>query len=448
MPECDSSRHWCVCCAIAGGVVVFDLRTHLLKWQQHLDLTTATTKFTAHIFSSPTLVDLDADGRMEIILGTSVGFVYLLDHKGSTCPGWPLQMGEVQGQVLVADVNADGNMELFAGDSLGNIAIWDINGKEIWERHIKSMVTQGAIAGDVNGDGLLEIVFGTADGRVHAVRGTDGNSISHFPFQTAGRIQAPATMTNLVKSANHQHILIMSFDGFLYLIDGSSGCAHTVDIGEASYAAVLVDDLGGDGLLDLLVSTMNGNVYMLQTRAAYHAAKTWTSQVQGVNGMVSRWGYFGFVATDEGRRLRDVAGQQLQIQVEVWDQRTILEKGTAVQNLRRGPYNVTVMLKGVGVADMNTGPQPVIGVSDVIDKPGKTVIEIPCPRTRTTATVHLDLVTQHGLHYEDEFVVSFHMHFHKLLKWLIALPLLAMAMVVVAAGQSMDFDAGRSYHLG
>lgn len=42
---------------------------------------------------------------------------------------------------------------------------------------------QGAVAGDVDGDGLLEIVFGTVDGRVHAVRGTDGSAIPNFPFQ-------------------------------------------------------------------------------------------------------------------------------------------------------------------------------------------------------------------------------------------------------------------------
>jgi hypothetical protein len=68
----------------AGGIVVYDLRTKLFKWQQHLDLTTTTTKFTAHMFSSPTLVDLDVDGKMEIIVGTSVGFVYALDHKVSS----------------------------------------------------------------------------------------------------------------------------------------------------------------------------------------------------------------------------------------------------------------------------------------------------------------------------------------------------------------------------
>jgi hypothetical protein len=36
--------------------------------------------------------------------------------QGNTLPGWPVQMGEVQGQVLVADLNADGNMELFVGE--------------------------------------------------------------------------------------------------------------------------------------------------------------------------------------------------------------------------------------------------------------------------------------------------------------------------------------------
>lgn len=60
---------------------MFDLRTKLVKWQQHLDLTTATTKFTAHMFSAPTLADIDVCGKMEIIVGTSVGFVYVLNHK-------------------------------------------------------------------------------------------------------------------------------------------------------------------------------------------------------------------------------------------------------------------------------------------------------------------------------------------------------------------------------
>ena len=42
---------------------------------------------------------------------------------------------------------------------------------------------------------------------------------------------------------------------------------------------VLADDLDNNGRLDLLVSTMNGNVYALETAAVYHPMKAWTTVV-------------------------------------------------------------------------------------------------------------------------------------------------------------------------
>lgn len=77
------------------------------------------------------------------------------------------------------------------------------------------------------------------------------------------------------------------------------------------------------------------------------------------------------------------------------------------------------------------------------------MVEIPCPRTRTTATVRVDLVDSNLVHYHDEFVLSFHVHFHKLLKYLVALPLLGMCAVVLAVtapllagGEYAAYDLG------
>lgn len=42
---------------------------------------------------------------------------------------------------------------------------------------------------------------------------------------------------------------------------------------------VLADDLDNNGRMDLLVSTMNGNIYSLETAAVYHPMKAWTSAV-------------------------------------------------------------------------------------------------------------------------------------------------------------------------
>lgn len=55
----------------------------------------------AYAYSTPTLVDLDHDGKREILIGTSVGLVYALDHTGSVLKGWPVQMGDVQARTAL-----------------------------------------------------------------------------------------------------------------------------------------------------------------------------------------------------------------------------------------------------------------------------------------------------------------------------------------------------------
>jgi hypothetical protein len=56
-------------------------------------------------------------------------------------------MGEVQAQVLVADLNDDGMPEILAADVRGSVAMFNTRGEEIWERHLKSMISQVGAAG-------------------------------------------------------------------------------------------------------------------------------------------------------------------------------------------------------------------------------------------------------------------------------------------------------------
>jgi len=64
-PGVDMSKY------VAGAIVVFNMQTRAVKWRQHLDLTSDSTAYRAYIYSSPVLVDLDRDGKLEIIAGTS-----------------------------------------------------------------------------------------------------------------------------------------------------------------------------------------------------------------------------------------------------------------------------------------------------------------------------------------------------------------------------------------
>jgi hypothetical protein len=64
---------------VAGGIVCWDLESQQWAWTVHLDLTTDKTRFKALIYGSPTVADLDGDGRSEVIIGTSLGLLYVLD---------------------------------------------------------------------------------------------------------------------------------------------------------------------------------------------------------------------------------------------------------------------------------------------------------------------------------------------------------------------------------
>lgn len=48
-----------------------------------------------------------------------------------------------------------------------------------------------------------------------------------------------------------------------------------MDVGETAYASVLADDLDNDGKMDLVLSTMNGNLYCFHSTASYHPLKSW-----------------------------------------------------------------------------------------------------------------------------------------------------------------------------
>lgn len=92
-----------------------------------------------------------------------------------------------------------------------------------------------------------------------------------------------------LKDGASQQIVVLAHDGYLYVVDGVSGCADTVDIGEPSYSMALAEDVDSNGRLDLVVTTAAGSVYCFETPAQYHPLKTWPAQVR--NGAEPRPGH-------------------------------------------------------------------------------------------------------------------------------------------------------------
>ena len=153
----------------------------------------------------------------------------------------------------------------------------------------------------------LEVVITGRDGGVWALDAATGLDIDNFPVRTRGKIMAPTTLlklrvdaprgdglvhldnmnergagagagagagegvdTGAPRSGDGLQLVVPCHDGHVYVISGATGCVSKVDIGEHVYAAVMAEDLSEDGMLELIVGTMSGNVMAFATDTPYH----------------------------------------------------------------------------------------------------------------------------------------------------------------------------------
>lgn len=69
--------------------------------------------------------------------------------------------------------------------------------------------------------------------------------------------------------------------------------------------------------------------------------------------------------------------------------------------------------------------------NQIFESRGKHRLKLPTVGVRTTGTVLVEMVDKNGLYFSDEFSLTFHLHYYKLLKWLLVLPMIAMFGVLV-----------------
>lgn len=81
----------------------------------------------------------------------------------------------------LVDVDGDGALEVAVGDVTGNVSLYDgATGKRLWskpaaeEKEVRPSIGAGLAAGDIDGDGVPEIVVGTESGTLAALRGRTG----------------------------------------------------------------------------------------------------------------------------------------------------------------------------------------------------------------------------------------------------------------------------------
>ncbi len=180
-------------------------------------------------------------------------------------PGWPkLTFGQVYSSAAVADLDGDGMLEVVVGSSDSYVYAWHSDGRSLdgWPKRASLGGSSPAIS-DLDGDGMLEIVVGSSS-FVYAWH-SNGIPVDGWPVGTVtGRaVRSSPAIADLDPNYSGLEVVVGSDDGNVYAWhnDGSAVTGWPQTGGSEIYASPTIADLNGDGALEVIVGSYNGDLY-------------------------------------------------------------------------------------------------------------------------------------------------------------------------------------------
>ena len=142
-------------------------------------------------------IDRAPGGGVEVVLATEEGELTVLDASGAALEGWPVTTGgSIGAQPSLADLDDDGYLEILVASGDAHVRGYRWNGAlvEEWPLELEPGDSVGVaapaspLAGDIDGDGVLDVVALSPDGNLFAWNGVTGESVPGWPISTdAGR---------------------------------------------------------------------------------------------------------------------------------------------------------------------------------------------------------------------------------------------------------------------
>ncbi|MDB4992829.1 MAG: Cell surface protein [Myxococcaceae bacterium] len=230
-------------------------------------------------YAAPAVVDLDGDGKMEIVAAAYSTFVFDAAGKARGTKGTATK-GRVYAPHVVADLDKDGTMEIVVGGNEGTVAAYEFKGgalalKQGWPASTTSggmsPEARGMAAADLDGDGKLEVVVTTTN------TSTTGSQV--FVFSADGKLFAPGGNASAWPRYNTGSDKDFNGEG-----NHGYGCyGENVGIGN-------IDDDPG---LEILVTYDNHQINAFKPDGTSMLASSWyTNPANQFSGQRMGWGQF------------------------------------------------------------------------------------------------------------------------------------------------------------
>ena len=266
----------------------------------------------------PVVVDLDDDGRLDLVVGTIGNIDSTWYHYGSletrrqadltwfrnvgtmdapsfSQESFPYALSGIEEHIglvpAFADLDGDHEMELLIGSSAGRLVLYDDDGTLLDEDYLHYDKSWSAPCFyDVDQDGLMDLVVGNVTGRLSFYHGTEASSsscwqsfekVSDFWGEVDVRDYSVSytgySVPSIFVSGTHPYLCVGSESGRLFLYDGLvadgqvpfqelssawSAFCETMPESFGMRSAAALADFDADGRMEVVVGNFSGGLQL------------------------------------------------------------------------------------------------------------------------------------------------------------------------------------------